>query len=134
MYKSARLAAAALSALMLVAVTASAMAATPTVTPKRATLRIKDVRCPGDATMKFIVWSDRKGPINVQLERMGRGILGSDVIRAETRMKGAYKGIFSGTVSLTRSPSRATYRIIATGNGRIRKSKWVTLRSCTLVM
>ena len=134
MYKSARIAAAALSALMLVAATASTVSAAPTVTPKRASLKIKDVRCPGNATMKFVVWSNRKGPIKVELERMGRGILGSDIIRAEERKKGAYKGTFSGTVSLASSPSRATYRIIATGNGRIRKSKWVTLRSCTLVM
>jgi hypothetical protein len=134
MFKPTRLAAVALCAAMLAAIAASAMAAPAFVTPKRAALKIRDVRCPGKATLQFVVWSDRAGSIRIELERMGRGVLGSDVIRAETRKKGAYKGVYSGTVNLARSNSRATYRIIASGNGRIKRSKWVTLRSCTLVM
>ena len=135
MYKSATtITAIAMSIVMLVMIPASSMAAKNFVAPNRAALKFKNARCPGDATMKFTVWSRIAGPIKVELERRGRGIVGSDILRAETRKKNAYRGVRKGTVRLSRSSSWASYRIIASGNGRIRKSKWLTLRFCELAI
>lgn len=123
-----------LAAGLLAAFTATAIAAPAFVAPKRAVLRIKNIDCPGKADLKFVVWSKRQGPVKIQLERKGVGILGSDVIQAKTLKKGRYRGLSSGTVSLTRSPNFERYRIIATGNGKTRISKWRTLRFCKIVM
>lgn len=132
MFSQSKILAAALGAIVLSAAE-PAFARTDYVAPKKASLRVKDIHCPGSATMKFVVWSKRPGSVKVALERRGYGILGSDVIKADIRNKGSYRGVFSGTVSLSDRNARATYRIIASGNGRVTKSRWVSL-PCNLVM
>jgi len=134
MLNATKLAVAMLGAAFVATVPASALAAQSYVAPKKAALKINQIRCPGNANVKFSVWSRKSGPVKVQLERRGDGILGSDIIRADTKKSRSYKGTYSGTVGLTRSRSLEMYRIIATGNGQVRKSKWVVLRSCALVM
>lgn len=119
---------------IIASLVATSIAAPPLVKPKRAVLRIKNVNCPGNADLKFVVWSNRQGPVKIHLERRGVGILGSDIIQAKTKKKGRYKGLFSGTVTLTRSSEREQYRIVATGNGKTTNSKWRTLRYCKIVM
>lgn len=133
MFRQSKIPAVALCAIMLSAAAAPVFARTDYVAPRKASLRVKDVRCPGTATMKFVVWSRQPGPVKVELERRGYGVLGSDVIKADIRKKGSYRGVFSGTVSLTDRNTWATYRIIASGNGRVKRSKWVRL-PCNLVM
>ena len=126
---------AALGAVMLSAVTIpAALAKTGYVAPRRAELRIKDVKCPGQARVTFVVWSRKAGAVHVALERRSKGILGTDVIQSTKPRKGAYRGNFTGTVPLDPSPTRATYRIIASGDGHTRRSGWVTLNGCTLSM
>lgn len=134
MFSQSRIICAAISVVVLSAVTAPAFAKSNYVAPRKAALRVKDVRCPGQARLSFVVWSREAGPIRVALERRGKGILGTDVIQSTKPRKGAYKGNFTGTVSLDPSPTRATYRIIASGGGKIRHSRWVTLKGCTLSM
>ena len=134
MFSRSRFVLAALGAVVLSAVAIPSFAKTGYVAPRKAALRIKDVSCPGQARLSFVVWSHRAGAIRVALERRGKGILGTDVIQSTTPRKGAYKGNFTGTVSLDPSPTRATYRIIASGDGQIRHSRWVTLKGCTLSM
>ena len=119
---------------ILASFAATAVAAPSLVTPKRAVLRISNINCPGSADLKFVVWSKQQGPVKVQLERMGVGLLGSDIIQSDTKKEGRYKGLFSGKVSLTRSDSSEKYRIVATGNGKTTLSKWKTLRYCKIVM
>jgi hypothetical protein len=133
MYRTPKSLCTAIGAIMLAAVTASAVAAPSLVAPRKASLRVKDVRCPGSATLRFVVWSKKPGPVKVELERRGHGILGSDFIRADERRKGSYRGIYSGKVSLSHQGTRAIYRIVASGNGRVKKSKWVVL-PCKLVI
>ena len=132
MFSQSKILAAALGAILLSAAE-PAFAGPDYVAPKKASLRVKDIHCPGNATMKFVVWSKRPGSVKVELERRGYGILGSDVIKADIRKKGSYRGVFSGTVSLSDRNTSATYRIIASGNGRVKASKWVRV-PCKLDM
>lgn len=133
MFRQSKILAATLCTIMFSSAAAPAFARTDYVAPRKASLRINDIECPGSATMKFVVWSKEPGPVKVELERWGYGILGSDVIKADVRRKGSYRGVFSGTVSLSDRNTSATYRIIASGNGRVKASKWVRV-PCKLDM
>lgn len=134
MFNIRRLVAASLGAAILATVTATAMAAPPAyVAPKGAKMKIKNVNCPGNADLEIIVWSKKPGQVKISLERKGGGILGSDTITTDTRVRGYYKGAFGGTIGLASTGYKTKYRIVATDGYKTRKSKWVAIKSCALV-
>ena len=102
-------------------------------TPSKAVIKISNVRCPGSAELKIVVWSRTAGMVKVMLRQKGKGNLGTDVIVTTTKKNGLYKGVQTGIVQLARTGQDARYRIVATDGNAKTKSKWVSLKSCKLV-
>ena len=125
--------AAALAVAVCTSFAATAMAAPLTyVAPKGAFMKFSNATCPGTAEIKIVVWSKESGPVKVALEMKGIGTVSTGVIDVSTSAHGGYKGIKTGTVGLVSAPSKMKYRLVATGNGKTRKSEWVKAKSCAL--
>ncbi len=102
-------------------------------TPSKAVIKIRNVRCPGTAELKIVVWSRTAGRVKVTLRQKGRGSLGTDIIVTKKKKNGLYRGEQTGTVRLARARGKARYRVIATDGNARAKSRWVSIRSCELL-
>ena len=100
--------------------------------PSGATMKIRNVTCPGTAKLKIIVWSRTAGKVKVKLKQKGKGNLGTDVIVTERKHGFFYRGEQTGVVRLIRSRQNSRYRIVATDGKEKKKSNWVFLESCKL--
>ena len=102
------------------------------IAPKAASMKINNVNCPGMANIKITVWSKQTGLVKVTLEQKGVGTVSTGVVYVNTAVKGGYKGIRSANVGTIASPSKMKYRLVATGNGKTRKTSWIKTKSCAL--